>query len=63
MKRRLFARSGVPAYWIVDGKDRSIEVLRLESDGYRPEAYVQYGEILATPALPGLRIPLDKVFR
>jgi len=63
VKRGLYARNGIPATWIVDPADRTIEVLRLEGDVYGPEHYFQDEETLTSPRLPGLRIPLPKVFR
>lgn len=35
-KRALYARSGIPEYWIVDPERRSIEVLRLVDGVYEP---------------------------
>ena len=33
-KRQLYARSGVPFYWLVDPESRAIEALELEATGY-----------------------------
>lgn len=63
VKRDLYARNGIPAYWIADPEERSIEILRLEGSSYRPEAFVTGEQALVTPALPGLCIPLASVFR
>mgnify|MGYP001819738701 FL=1 len=63
VKRDLYARNGISAYWIADPEERSIEILRLEGASYRPEAFVTGEQDLVTPALPGLCIPLTSVFR
>ncbi|MHB8296845.1 MAG: Uma2 family endonuclease [Acidimicrobiales bacterium] len=40
VKRELYERLGVPAYWIVDPKVLVLEALRLVGAGYEPEAEV-----------------------
>ena len=63
VKRDLYATNGVPAYWIVDPGEGTIEVLRLEGAAYAPEGYFEGDRVLATPAFPGLEVPLSRVFR
>ena len=63
VKRDVYARNGVPVYWLVHLEDRAIEVLRLEAGRYRPEAYSTEDQILTTPEIPGLGVPLPEVFR
>jgi len=62
-KRTRYERSGVREYWIVDLKQRSIEVLSLGPSGF--EAPVRYGpgDELASTVVPGLRVPVAEVFR
>ena len=63
VKRQLYARNGVPHYWIVDPDERSIEALVLEGDTYRGEAYVTGDAVLRPKTFPGLEVPLGRVFR
>lgn len=61
-KRDLYARAGVPRYWIVDPEADRIEVLRLQGDRYgRPDIF-QTGDVLELDILPGLRIDVRQVF-
>jgi len=43
LKRHYYARVGIPSYWIVDQKGRTLTVLRLDGDAYREDAVVQPG--------------------
>jgi Uma2 family endonuclease len=44
-KRDLYARCGIPEYWIVDRRDRSLTVLQLGDDGkYAERAVLHPGE-------------------
>jgi Uma2 family endonuclease len=61
-KRALYARAGVDEYWIVDPVASEIEVLTREGDRYRTAALYGRAELLRSPCLPDLRIPLDAVF-
>jgi len=63
VKRDLYARCGVPAYWIADPEERSLEVFGLEGSTYVAQAYLTGDQVLRTPAMPGLQIPLPSVFR
>ncbi len=63
VKRDLYARNGVPEYWIVDPDVRTIEVLRLREGGYAPAGYFGMGTVLRTETMPLLRLVVDEVFR
>jgi Uma2 family endonuclease len=65
IKRRLYERSGVHDYWIVDPDLDVVRVCRHGGDGFaRPvELWRENGDILTTPVLPGLQMPLDQIFR
>jgi len=64
IKRRLYERSGVSEYWIVDPDLSVVRVYHLEGDGYgRPtELSAEAADVLRTPHLEGLVIPLAGVF-
>ena len=53
-KMQMFARFGVPEYWIVDPRLRRIEVYRLEREAYALLADVSGEGIIESPTLRGL---------
>ena len=65
IKRRLYERAGVEEYWVVDPEIDTIRVYRREADGFARvvELSAEAGDVLTTPLLPGLEIPLSRVFR
>ena len=65
IKRRLYERAGVSEYWIVDPEIDVIRVHRREGQGFgRPtELSREAGDVLRTPLLPGLDLPLARIFR
>jgi Uma2 family endonuclease len=64
LKRRLYERTGVTEYWVVDPDLDAIRVYRRSTEGFdRPfELSAEAGDVLSTPLLPGLEIPLARVF-
>lgn len=61
-KRDLYARFGVPVYWVVDPETDRVEVYRLAGETYgKPELY-EPPETLAYDSLPGLVIDLAALF-
>jgi Uma2 family endonuclease len=65
VKRRLYERTGVSEYWVVDPEIDTIRVYRREADGFARvvERSAEAGDVLTTPLLPGLEIPLSRVFK
>jgi Uma2 family endonuclease len=55
-KRRLYARHGVPYYWIVDGDARTVEMYRLEGDAHVLLARGTGDAIVAAAPFPGLAL-------
>jgi Uma2 family endonuclease len=64
IKRRLYERSGVLEYWVVDPELDLIRVSRRGKEGFdRPiELSREAGDVLSTSLLRGLQIPLARVF-
>lgn len=59
IKRALYARSGVPEYWIVDPTARALEVFRSPSEGdYRDHRVLGAGDSIAPLGRPEASIPV-----
>jgi Uma2 family endonuclease len=55
----------VEEYWLVDPVVEAVKVLRRSGDGRferRPELTLEAGDLLSTPLLPALEIPLQEIF-
>jgi len=66
MKYRLFERTGVREYWLVDPGLDLVKVFRRAADGSFPrvaELTAEAADTLTTPLLPGLALPLATFFR
>jgi len=65
IKKRLYERSGVSEYWTVDPELDVIRVYRLEDGRFARavELSAEAGDVLTTALLPGLEMPLSRVFR
>jgi Uma2 family endonuclease len=63
-KRRLYERAGVSEYWVVDPEPDVLRIYRREGEvfGRAVELTREAGEILTTPLLPGLEVPLADIF-
>jgi Uma2 family endonuclease len=65
-KRRLFERTGVREYWLVDPELDTVQVFRPSPEGRLArvaELSAEEGESLTTPLLPGCAIDLRELFR
>jgi Uma2 family endonuclease len=64
IKRRLYERFGVDEYWIIDPELDSIDVYRLMDGRYTraDQLTLEAGDVLQTPLLPGLTLPLSTIF-
>jgi Uma2 family endonuclease len=65
VKRRLYERAGVSEYWVVDPEIDTGRIYRREGDAFARviELSADAGDVLSTPLLPGLELPLPRVFR
>lgn len=64
LKRLLYERMGVTEYWVVDPDLDAIRVYRRTDEAFdRPmELSAEAGDLLTTPLLAGLEIPIARVF-
>lgn len=62
-KRDLYARWGVPRYWIVDPEADRIEVHVLEGERYGRPQILEPGDTLEIDILPGLQIDVARILR
>jgi len=61
-KFRLYQDAGVPEYWILDYRARTIEVFVLEEDEYVAAGQFAAGEEATSRVLPGFSAAVDSVF-
>ena len=67
IKRRLYERSAVDEYWVVDPDVDLVRVYRRTRIGDRfarpVELSLEAGDVLTTPLLPGIELKLADIFR
>jgi len=62
-KHELYARAGIPEYWVVDVDGRRIVLHRGPHEGaYERVTELRSGELLRSEALIGIELPLDELF-
>jgi Uma2 family endonuclease len=61
-KRELYARHGVPEYWIVSPGERTVEVLRLQDKQYELAGLYEEDDTLQSPLLPGFTCSVKDIF-
>jgi Uma2 family endonuclease len=63
-KRRAYESWGVREYWMFDPERKEAEVCERTAQGLlRQRGLFSAGDVLTTPLLPGLAIPLAEIFR
>lgn len=64
VKRPLYARAGIPEYWIVDVEARQVEVHRSPTgDTYASIERKGPGDVVTIEALPGVTIEISRILR
>ncbi|MBI3824818.1 MAG: Uma2 family endonuclease [Candidatus Rokubacteria bacterium] len=61
-KSQLYARHGVPHFWLVDPEGRSIEAFVLRADGYSLVARASGRQPVALPPFPDLAVVPDSLW-
>ncbi len=61
-KMKVYRRSGVREYWIVDPRNKSIEVYTLKDSDYELTFFAMESGEIASQVLEGLTIAVEKVF-
>ena len=61
-KRQIYAEAGVLEYWPIDPRTDTVTQLELRDGAYVERAVLGAEDVLATPLLPGLAIPLGDIF-
>ena len=62
LKAKRYARFGVREMWIADPKAKTIELFVAHERRFRREAIHAGDGVLSSPLLPGLAVPLERVF-
>ena len=65
VKRDLYERAGVSEYWFFDPEHDVARVYRRDGERFAvpTELSAEAGDVLTTPLLPGLALPLGDIFR
>ena len=61
-KKGEYARAGIPEYWVVDPKGRTIEIYLLRVKQYRLDRTLGIGDTLITAQWPGFELELAGLF-
>ena len=62
-KRQIYAEAGVLEYWPIDPRHDTVTRLELRNGAYVERAVLTAADTLTTPLLPGLAIPLARIFQ
>jgi Uma2 family endonuclease len=62
LKMRRYAAAGVPHYWIVDPRARTLEAYQLGQQGYELTGKHGPGSTFRPALFPGLEIPIDDLW-
>ena len=62
VKRQLYAKHGVPEYWIIDCQNRAVEIYRLHGRSLELDTIFENGDELSTGSLPGFACAVSEIF-
>ena len=62
VKLNVYERFGVREYWLVDPQNQTVRIFRGGGGSFAPPVDLSAGEVLTTPLLPGLEIPVSQIF-
>ena len=62
LKRDLYARAGVPEYWLADPRTKEIEVLVYRDGSYRTMLLARSEETVTSSVVPGISFPVSAAF-
>ncbi len=62
IKLRNYAKNKVSHYWLLDPEAATLEMLRLDGEGYRVDTVLGAEERYEPPELPGVEIDMTKLF-
>ena len=62
IKKREYARAGIPEYWMADYEAKEIEVYRLQEEAYQVSGSFAVGDTLNSGQLPGFELKIADVF-
>jgi Uma2 family endonuclease len=61
-KRKIYARTGVKEFWLVDPERKQVHVYHLRKDAETPAASYGEKDAFKSPLLPGLRVRCARAF-
>ncbi len=62
VKRETYERNGVREYWLIDPRNKSVEVYGLVDQRYKLIAYQEETGLIQSAALEGFELDIEKVF-
>jgi Uma2 family endonuclease len=62
VKMKRYAAAGIPHYWIVDPRARTLQAYRLAEHGYELLGNYGPGSVFRPELFPGLEIPIDDLW-
>ena len=61
-KKRLYLRHHLPEYWIGDPDARTMEILEVSGTRWRSRGVFGIQDLIRSPLLPGIAVPVAEVF-